>query len=170
MYASRTTQFVVGLFGLLGILALAFLSFRLGRIEIFEPPGYTIYGNFDTVAGLKVGDVVNVAGVKVGRVSSIHLDHFRARVGMHLQQGVEVDNEAIASIKTSGIIGDKYISISLGAGDKMLAGGDTLHKTESAFVLEDAIGQLINSTPSNGSKKEGPSEKGANEKGTNDLQ
>lgn len=161
MYASRTTQFVVGLFGLLGILALAVLSFKLGRVEIFGAPGYTIYCNFDNIAGLKVGDVVEIAGVNVGRVTSIGLDHFRARVALRLRQGIKIDDEAIASIKTSGIIGAKYISISLGPSDKMLAAGGTLRQTESSFVLEDAIGQLINSSPGSANKKEEGPDKGA---------
>lgn len=154
MYASRTTQFIVGIFALVGIAALAYLSMRLGRVELFPAPGYTIYANFDNISGLKTGDLVEIAGVQVGKVTGISLKENRARVAMRLNQGVEVDNDAIASIKTSGIIGDKYISIALGPGEKTLANGDTLRQTQSAFVLEDAIGQLISSTTSGGGQKE----------------
>ncbi len=144
MYASRTTQFIVGLFGVIGIAALAVLSLRLGRLPLFASPSYTIYANFDNVSGLKDGDAVQIAGVKVGKVLAIGLKGERAQVAMSVNNGTQIDDEAIAAIKTSGIIGDKYVSISPGAGEKILKYGDTIRQTESAFVLEDAIGQLIN--------------------------
>lgn len=146
MYASRTTQFIVGLFGVLGIAALAVLSLKLGRLPLFPSPSYTLYANFDNVSGLKDGDAVQIAGVKVGKVIAIGLKGERAHVALSVNNGVQVDDDAIAAIKTSGIIGDKYVSISLGAGEKILKEGNTIRHTESAFVLEDAIGQLINGT------------------------
>jgi phospholipid/cholesterol/gamma-HCH transport system substrate-binding protein len=151
MYASRLTQFIVGLFALLGIAALVYLSMRLGRVDLFPAPGYSIYANFDNIAGLKTGDLVEIAGVQVGKVTSISLIDNRARVELRINLGVEIDNDAIAAVKTSGIIGDKYISIALGGGEKTLANGDTLRQTQSAFVLEDAIGQLINNSSSSSS-------------------
>jgi phospholipid/cholesterol/gamma-HCH transport system substrate-binding protein len=159
MYASRTTQFIVGIFGVIGIVALMILSFRLGEVQLFPPPGYVVYANFDNISGLKVGDQVEIAGVQVGKVVGISLHSDRARVAMRINQGVQIDNEAIAAIKTSGIIGDKYISIQLGPGEKILASGDVIRQTQSAFVLEDAIGQLINSSGSGGGEKAGKSEK-----------
>lgn len=148
MYASPTTKIIVGIFAILGIAALAFLSLRLGKVELFPAPGYTISANFDNISGLKTGDLVEISGVQVGKVTGISLKDYRAHVAMRINQGVEVDNEAIAAIKTSGIIGDKYVSIALGPGDKMLANDGSLRHTQSAFVLEDAIGQLINSSSS----------------------
>lgn len=148
MYASWTTKLIVGLFALAGIVALAILSLRLGKIELFNNKGYVIYANFDNISGLKVGDQVEIAGVQVGKVISISLKDYRARVGMRIDDGVHVDTDAIASIKTSGIIGDKYVSVSLGGGDHDLADGGVIRRTQSAFVLEDAIGQLINGTGS----------------------
>jgi phospholipid/cholesterol/gamma-HCH transport system substrate-binding protein len=146
MYASRTTQLIVGIFALIGIAALGYLSTRLGRIELFPTPGYALYANFDNISGLKTGDRVEIAGVQVGKVVAISLDHERARVAMRINDGIQVDNEAIAAIKTSGIIGDKYVSISPGPGDHFLTDGGRIRETESAFVLEDAIGQLISSS------------------------
>ncbi len=162
MYASRTTQFIVGIFAVLGIIALAILSFRLGQVSIFPPPGYTLYANFDNIAGLKTGDEVQIAGVKIGRVQNISLDNERARITMRINEGIQIDDDAIASILTSGLIGSKYVSIAPGPGEKMLANGDTIRQTQSAFVLENAIGQLINnagSSPS-ASKDSGGSEGG----------
>jgi phospholipid/cholesterol/gamma-HCH transport system substrate-binding protein len=136
---------------MLGIAALAILSFRLGQVTLFPPPGYVLFANFDNISGLKTGDQVEIAGVQVGKVVSIALKDERARVAMRINDGVQIDNDAIAAIKTSGIIGDKYISIAPGPGERMLANGQTIRQTQSAFVLEDAIGQLINSSGSGGS-------------------
>jgi phospholipid/cholesterol/gamma-HCH transport system substrate-binding protein len=152
MYASRASKLIVGIVVLLGITVLAYLSFRLARVEFFPAPGYTIYASFDDVSGLKPSDPVEIAGVQVGKVTAISLHDGHARVSMHLNDGVQVDNDAIAAIKTSGLIGDKYVSIALGAGGKVLKNGDALRHTQSAFVLEDAIGQLINNLGSSGSK------------------
>jgi len=145
MYASRTTQFIVGVFGLVGIAALAVLAFTLGRIPLVAAPHYTLFGMYNNVAGLKVNDAVQIAGVKVGKVATITLSqkNEQARVEFQIYQGIMVDDDAIASIKTSGIIGDKYVSISIGAGDPLKDGG-TIAKTESSFVLEDVIGNLVN--------------------------
>ena len=153
MYASRTTQFLVGIFALAGLAALAFLSFRLGKLELFAPPGYVIYANFDNVSGLKTGDNVEIAGVPVGKVLSISLKQERAKVAMRIDRRVQIDEDAIAAMRTRGIIGDKYIAVSLGSG-RILSDGEVVRQTESAFVLEDAIGQLINNMGSGGSKKQ----------------
>jgi phospholipid/cholesterol/gamma-HCH transport system substrate-binding protein len=152
MYASRRTEFIVGIFALLGIGALAVLSLRLGRIELLPEPGYTIYANFDNISGLKKGDRIEIAGVQIGKVTSIVLNQDRARIAMHLNSDVKIDDQAIAAIKTSGIIGDKFVSIEPGPGDHDLAEGGMLRQTQSAFVLEDAIGQLISSAQSSSSK------------------
>ncbi len=149
MYASRTTQFIVGIFGLVGIAALSVLAFTLGRIPLVAQPHYVLYAMFDNVSGLKVNDAIQIAGVRVGKVAEITLSqkNERAQVVLQVHDGVMIDDDAIASCKTSGIIGDKYLAISIGAGDPLKDGGVVNH-TESCFVLEDAIGQLINSTSS----------------------
>jgi len=151
VYASRLTQLIVGVFALVGIGALVYLSVRLGNIGIFPQPGYTLYANFDNISGLKTGDQVQLAGVPIGKVQSISLQDNRAHVAMRINKGVAIDTDAIAAIKTSGIIGDKYVAIALGPGEHDLTDGATIRHTQSAFVLEDAIGQLINSSGS-GSK------------------
>jgi phospholipid/cholesterol/gamma-HCH transport system substrate-binding protein len=150
MDASPTTKLIVGLFGILGIAALGFLTFRLGRVSLVPPAGFVLNAVFDDVAGLKAGDEVEIAGVKVGKVVSITLDGARARVAMRIAPGVEVDDEAIAAVKTAGIIGDKYVSIALGAGERTLAEGTVIRQTQSAFVLEDAIGRLISNATDDG--------------------
>jgi phospholipid/cholesterol/gamma-HCH transport system substrate-binding protein len=153
MDASRTTQFIAGILGLIGIAGLSVLAFTVGRIPLAAPPSYRLYAMFDDVSGLKVNDAVQIAGVKVGKVAAITLSqkNERARVTLQIDKDVMVDDEAIASIKTSGIIGDKYVSISLGGGEPLKDGGVITH-TESSFVLEDAIRQLVGG---NGGKSAG---------------
>jgi phospholipid/cholesterol/gamma-HCH transport system substrate-binding protein len=169
MYASRFTQLLVGVFALLGIAALVYLSVRLGNVRLFPTPGYTLYANFDNISGLKAGDQVQLAGVPIGKVQSISLQDNRAHVGMRINTGVEIDTDAIAAIKTSGIIGDKYVSVALGPGEHNLSNGATIRQTQSAFVLEDAIGQLINSSA--GGSKSSESVAGGNQAsaGTNPV-
>src|SRR5271166_6076136 len=151
MYASRTTQFIVGVFGVIGIAALSVLAFTLGRVPLVAAPHYTLSAMFDNVSGLKANDAVQIAGVRVGKVASITLSQKteRAQVILQIYQGTTVDDAAIASIKTSGIIGDKYVALSIGGGDPLKDGGTIAH-TESSFVLEDAIGQLIIGTGGKG--------------------
>jgi phospholipid/cholesterol/gamma-HCH transport system substrate-binding protein len=151
MYATRTTQFIVGIFAILGIAALAILSLSLGKISLFPPPGYTLYARFDNISGLKVGDQVQLAGVQIGKVVDLGIKGNQALVAMRINEGMKIDDLAIAAIKTSGIIGDKYVSIELGGGDNYLADGGMIQQTQSAFVLEDAIGQLINNSGSGNS-------------------
>jgi phospholipid/cholesterol/gamma-HCH transport system substrate-binding protein len=145
MYASRTTQFIVGVFGLIGIAALSVLAFTLGRIPLIAKPHYDLSAMFDNVSGLKVNDAVQIAGVRVGKVAEILLSqkNERAQVTLEIHDGITIDDDAIASIKTSGIIGDKYVAISIGGGDPLKDGG-TIPHTESSFVLEDALGQFMN--------------------------
>ncbi len=154
MYASRTTQLIVGIFAILGIVALAILSLSLGKISLVEQPGYTLYANFDNIAGLKTGNQIELAGVDIGKVAKIGLNNDRARVALRIQNGVQIDSDAIAGIKSAGLLGDKYVSIALGPGDKILKDGDIIRETQSSFVLEDAIGQVINNIGSGGGSKQ----------------
>jgi phospholipid/cholesterol/gamma-HCH transport system substrate-binding protein len=154
MYASRFTQLVVGIFTIVGILALVYLSTRLGKVDLFSTPGNTLFANFDNIAGLKAGDQVEIAGVTVGKVSAISLAEDRAHVALALHQGIEVDSDAIASVFTSGLIGDKYVAIALGGGDPLKNGG-TIRQTQSAFQLETAVGKLIDNFGGGSSSKSG---------------
>jgi phospholipid/cholesterol/gamma-HCH transport system substrate-binding protein len=143
---------MVGIFAILGIIALAVLSLSMGKIALFPPPGYTLYASFDNIAGLKTGDSVDLAGVQIGKVARITLYNDRARAALRIDQGVQIDNDSIAGIKSAGLLGDKYVSIELGPGEKTLHDGDVIRETQSSFVLEDAIGQLINNVGSGGVK------------------
>jgi phospholipid/cholesterol/gamma-HCH transport system substrate-binding protein len=136
-------ELAVGVFVLLGLACLAYLAVNLGKIEIYGK-GYQIFANFDNVSGLKTGSSVEVAGVHVGQVSSIHLTPFsQARVSMLLQPGLKIHEDAIASIRTKGIIGDKFVKLSPGNSQKLIPPGGTIFNTESGIDLEELIGSYI---------------------------
>ncbi|HUN59035.1 MAG TPA: outer membrane lipid asymmetry maintenance protein MlaD [Candidatus Binataceae bacterium] len=160
MYASRTTQLIVGIFTVVGVLALVYLSVRLGKVDLFSTPGETLYANFNNISGLKTGDQVEIAGVTVGKVTGISLDQDRAHVTLGLHQGIEVDSDAIASVFTSGLIGDKYVAIALGGGDNLQNGG-TIRYTQDAFQLETAIGKLIDNFGGGSSKSSSSGDSGS---------
>jgi phospholipid/cholesterol/gamma-HCH transport system substrate-binding protein len=136
-------ELVVGVFVLAGLACLAYLAIHLGKMEIWGR-GYHIVANFDNISGLKQGAAVEVAGVNVGRVESIRLTKGdRARVTMKLEPNLKLSNDAIASIRTKGIIGDKFVKISPGAGEKIIPPGGTIHDTESAIDLEELLSSYI---------------------------
>jgi phospholipid/cholesterol/gamma-HCH transport system substrate-binding protein len=136
-------ELVVGVFVLAGLACLAYLAIHLGKMEVWGH-GYHIVAKFDNVSGLKQGAAVEVAGVNVGRVESIHLTPGdRARVTMRLEPDLKLHNDAIASIRTKGIIGDKFVKISPGGGEKLIPPGGTIHDTESAIDLEELLSSYI---------------------------
>ncbi len=136
-------EVVVGVFLLLGIFALGWISIRLGQMQILGLSGYTVYADFPTVGGLKEGASVEIAGVKIGRVEGISLIEYRARVAMRIDSGVELQEDTIASIKTKGLIGEKYMRLSPGASDEIISPGGKIRETESPIDLEDLIGNVI---------------------------
>jgi phospholipid/cholesterol/gamma-HCH transport system substrate-binding protein len=136
-------ELVVGVFVLLGLACLAYLAVNLGKMEIYGE-GYNIYANFNNASGLKTGAAVEVAGVEVGRVAAIQITpQYQARVSMKLQPGVKIHNDAIASIRTKGIIGDKFVKLSPGNSDKIIPPGGTIIDTESGIDLEEVISSYI---------------------------
>jgi phospholipid/cholesterol/gamma-HCH transport system substrate-binding protein len=136
-------ELAVGVFVLLGLACLAYLAINLGKMEIYGE-GYNIYANFDNASGLKTGAAVEVAGVEVGRVAAIQITpHYQARVSMKLHTGVKIHDDAIASIRTKGIIGDKFVKLSPGNSEKIIPPGGTIIDTESGIDLEEVIGSYI---------------------------
>jgi len=139
------TEFVVGLFMLAGFLAFAYLSSQMGEFSVFSlERNYTLTAEFDNVSGLKVGATIEIAGVNVGKVSDIRLgEHGLARVTLLINQEVKISDDAIASIRTQGLIGDKYIKIIQGADEEMLADGGEIFDTESAIDFEELVSKYI---------------------------
>ena len=143
-YAKETA---VGFFVLIGIVCLAYLTIRLGKMEVVGGAGYTVHASFNAINGLKTGASIEISGVNVGRVSSILLEQkdgsSRAKVQLRLKDGIKITEYAIASVKTSGLIGDKYISIDPGGADKDLTDGDEINDTESAVDIEALISKYV---------------------------
>src|SRR6266540_3586300 len=118
-----TLETVVGIFVLIGILCLAYLSIKLGKMELFGGNTYQVYADFDSVSGLKSGASVEIAGVEVGRVGRIILDPKSgnmARVYLRIRSGLKLQDDVIASVRTRGIIGDKFILLKPGGSEKIL--------------------------------------------------
>ncbi len=140
----------VGLFLMAGIACLAWLSIRLGNVEVLGGDYYPVVAEFSSVAGLRPGADVEIAGVAVGKISSITIKDYRAVVRMEIRRGIALQEDAIASVRTRGLIGDKYISISPGASDKLVPPGGRIRETESAVDLEGLIGQAIHGSAESG--------------------
>jgi len=139
----RNLETAVGLFVLVGIACLAWLSIKLGKLEIMGGDYVPVHAEFASVSGLKPGAGVEIAGVEIGKVDSIVLDDFRANVRMKIRRGIRLQEDTIASIRTRGLIGDKYVNLSPGASDRLIPPGGKIRETESAVDLEELIGKFI---------------------------
>ena len=147
MKPNQTRDVAVGLFVLAGLMAIAYMSFQLGGVDIPGDRRMTIYANFDEIGGLKPRAPVVISGVQVGQVDAINLaDDYRARVSLTIDAELELPVDSSASIVTSGVLGDRYISLQLGGEDMFLEDGEDIEFVESAVVLERLIGQLIHNT------------------------
>lgn len=136
-------EIVVGLFMAAGLLALAYLTLNLGGLELFGGNYYRVYAEFGSVSGLKKGAKVEIAGVEVGKVSAIGLIEDRARVELSLRPEAKIGGDVFASIKTQGIIGDKYVQLTPGADEEFLTEGGEITETEGAVDLEALISQYV---------------------------
>lgn len=137
------TEIIVGIFVLVGIVCLGYLAIRLGKLELLGNTGYWVSADFASVAGLKVGDPVEIAGVKVGKVESIGLNDDRARLTLRISDHVKLQEDVIASVRARGLIGDKFVLLTPGASDKILANGDKIRETESPPDLPELIGKYV---------------------------
>ncbi len=138
-------EIAVGIFVLLGIICVGYLTIRLGKMELLGDDSYAVYAHFQSVSGLNAGAYVEMAGVQIGQVGSISLNKEEkvAIVKMKIQKGMVLSDDVIASVKTSGLIGDKYIKLSPGGSDQTLGPGDTILETESAIDLEELISKYV---------------------------
>lgn len=144
---ARTLEMMVGLFLVAGFAALFFLAIKVsGLSEETSRPSYRLYASFQNAGGLTVRAKVTMAGVVIGRVSGITLDPqtLKARVALDVYNDVnQIDTDAVASILTAGLLGEKYIGIVPGADDTFLKEGDEIEQTQSSLVLEDLIGKFL---------------------------
>ena len=133
----------VGVFLLIGILALGWLSVRLGRVDLFSSPGYVVFADFPSVGGLKAGSSVEIAGVEIGRVDGITLSDYQARVAMTIRGDVKLQEDAIASIKTRGLIGEKFIKINPGGSEKLNKPNGKITEVEPPVDIEELISKYV---------------------------
>lgn len=136
-------EMTVGLFVLVGILCLGYLSIKLGKLELVGGDVYEVDAQFNTASGLKPGSTVEIAGVEVGRVRGITLNEDRAMVKLAVNNTVKLYTDTIASIKTRGIIGEKFLALSPGGGGDPLKPGETIRDTESGLDLEELVSQYV---------------------------
>ena len=136
-------ELAVGFFLLIGILSLAYISVKLGRLEMIGGEGYILYADFENAGGIKAGSVVEIAGVEIGKVKSIALDNYEARATLLINKDVRIQDDAIASIKTKGLVGEKYVQITPGGSETILKNGGKIKDTESAIDVEELISKYV---------------------------
>jgi phospholipid/cholesterol/gamma-HCH transport system substrate-binding protein len=136
-------ELAVGVFVLAGLVCLGYLSIKLGKMEVVGGRGYELQALFPSVGGLKIGSPIVIAGVEVGRVKSIRLENYQARVSMSLPEDLKIQEDAIASIKTKGLIGEKYIEITPGGSEKFLNPGGQIRETQPPVDLEELISKFV---------------------------
>lgn len=139
-------EMVVGIFMIIGILCLGYVSIKLGKMELLGGNYYTLSAKFDSVSGLKPGARVEIAGVEVGQVDRIVLDPKngdQAIVYFKIKDGVKITDDVIASVRTSGIIGDKFILMKQGGSDHFLKDNDIIRETESSIDIEELVSKFI---------------------------
>jgi len=134
---------MVGFFVVLGLICLGYLAVHLGKLELFGNTGYVVFADFASVAGLKIGDPVEIAGVRVGKVEAIGLAEDKARVTLRLEPQVKLQEDVIASVRARGLIGDKFVLISPGASDRIISSGGKIRDTESPPDITDLIGKVV---------------------------
>ncbi len=136
-------ELAVGVFMIIGIICLGYLSIKLGKMEVFGDKGYEIQAIFSNSGGLKSGSSVVIAGVEVGRVKRVALDDYQAKVVLNLPLNVKIQEDAIASIKTKGLIGEKYVEITPGGADELIEPGGRIRDTQSAIDFEELISNYV---------------------------
>lgn len=133
----------VGIFLVLGILALGYLSIKLGRVALFGRGGYLVSADFPSSAGLKVGANVEIAGVPVGSVESISLKNEQAHVVLRMQPQIKLTEDAIVAIKTKGLIGERYVNISPGGSERVVPPNGQLREVQPPVDLEELLSKYV---------------------------
>ena len=136
-------ELAVGFFMIIGIICLGYLSIKLGKMEVFGDEGYEIQAIFSNSGGLKSGSSVVIAGVEVGRVKRVILDDYQAKIFLNLPLNLKIQEDAIASIKTKGLIGEKYVEITPGGADELIKPGGRIRDTQSAIDIEELISNYV---------------------------
>lgn len=151
---SLTLEFWVGLFFVVAVACGGYLAVGLGDIRIFSSNRYQIIAEFDNISGLKHGASVEIAGVPIGEVTAINLHDPAAHVTLSIDKSVRLRDDDVASIRTKGIIGDRYIKISRGASDTLIEPGQKMTETESVVDFEDIVGKIVHNLGADKSDKD----------------
>ena len=146
---------IVGIFVVIGILCVGYITVRLGKVSFLKDEYYSLYAGFSSVSGLRADSPVEINGIEVGRVKRLAMDQEKqkAKVELSIRNGVKVYDDAIASIKTSGLIGDKFVKIDPGGSGELLKSGGTIVQTNSPLDFEDLIGKYVFGDVTKGDKK-----------------
>lgn len=139
----RGLELGVGFFLIVGFGCLAYLSFNLGKVSLWGASSYDVYADFATVGTLRTRAPVTMAGVEIGQVKAIKLVDDQARITLEIHDAVQLSEDVIASIKTTGIIGEKYVSISPGASEEFIKPGGSIRDTQPPLDIEGLIGQFV---------------------------
>jgi len=136
-----TIQTVVGIFVVIGLICIAYMTIKLGKVSFFGSKYYSVYANFSSVSGLRVGNLIEIDGIEVGRVGGLSIDQEKqvAVVELKITKGIKIYDDAGASIKTAGLIGDKFIKIDPGGGGEILKPGGRIVETTSPIDIEEMI-------------------------------
>jgi phospholipid/cholesterol/gamma-HCH transport system substrate-binding protein len=150
-------ELLVGVFVAIGLAALAYLSINLGHLTVFGAKTYTVNAIFTSSSGLKDGDTIEIAGVEVGKVAGVRLKDYNSIVSMNMDSRVKLPDDTIASIRTRGIIGAKFVKLTPGGSEQMLKPGETIINTESSIDIEELVSKYIFSLskPQGGKGEEG---------------
>ena len=132
---------VVGIFVVVGLLCVGYMTVKLGKVSFFREDYYSLYARFTSASGLRDGGPVEIDGIEVGRVGQMSIDQEKqmAMIELKIKKGIKVYEDALASIKTAGLIGDKFIKIDPGGAGDILKPGGTITETTSALDIEDLI-------------------------------
>lgn len=136
-------EFTVGLFLIAGIICLGYLSIKLGRMEVLGGEGYDVYALFANSGGLKKGSSVMIAGVEVGRIKDVSLEDYQAKVVMNVAEEIKIQEDAIASIKTRGLIGEKFVEITPGGAEETVPPGGRIRETQPPIDFEQLISKYV---------------------------
>jgi phospholipid/cholesterol/gamma-HCH transport system substrate-binding protein len=132
---------IVGIFVFLGLLCIGYMTVKLGNISFLEDASYPVEAKFVSVTGLRIDSPVKVLGIEVGKVKTITMDqeNQKAVVKIKLKKGIKIYDDAIASIKTEGLMGDKYVSIDPGGGGSLIGANGTITETQAPVDIESLI-------------------------------
>jgi phospholipid/cholesterol/gamma-HCH transport system substrate-binding protein len=152
-YSLETT---VGIFIVIGLLCIGYMTIKFGKIRMFGGDYYILYARFTSVSGLRVDSPVEMGGIEIGRVEQLNVDQDKqmSEVKLRIEKGIKVYEDAVASIKTSGLIGDKLIKIDPGGGGDVLKPGGTITETNSPIDIEDLISKYAFGDVTKDDKKE----------------